>query len=90
MREAEIAFNTMIERHNIWRWIRDNKAEVKEIIGRLDNEERGVGPVVDDAFMIPFLTRPDISPLHATIPPATVSEATNPPAGIPPFPMPPE
>jgi hypothetical protein len=90
MREAETRLFTRIERVNIWKWIQDNKADVKEIITRLDNEEKGVGPIIDDAFLIPFLTRPDVSPLRAAIPPAEAPEPTSPPVGIPPFPMPPE
>jgi hypothetical protein len=76
MRDAEAKFNVIIDRSRAYGWIRENQAETKEIIARLDNEAAGVGPVVDVAF----LYGPRDAPLIA---PSSVEEITGPPAQSP-------
>ena len=57
MRDSKSKWMEMIDVHNMYRWIKAHEDDAKDIIVRLDNEAKGSGPIVDDAFLVPLMYR---------------------------------
>ena len=92
MRDSKSKWMEMIDVHNMYRWIKAHEDDAKDIIVRLDNEAKGSGPIVDDAFLVPLMYRiagvppPPASAFGAIA--RSVPDPTNPPVALPPSPTP--